>query len=395
MSSPQNHSTRVGSGPGSLLQLFLDGSAHTKAQLTRTTGLSRSTVSSRIDVLVRKGLLKPAGEAASSGGRPPAQIEFNRRAKIVISADLGVTHGVVALSDLGGEILAMTQEKIRIADGPELVLDWLVTCARKLLAEGGYAEEAVAGIGVGVPGPVEFITGRPTNPPLMPSWEGFSIPDYLRESFDLPVLVDNDVNILALGEQAMLWPNIDDLVFIKVATGIGAGIISGGALQRGARGTAGDLGHVLVPYSRNSPRDPKDERDLEAIASGTAIAAWLTTKGIAAKTSEDVVELVRGGNVEAIQATRQAGREIGEVLAILVNTLNPSTIVIGGSIAASGEELLAGIREVIYHRSTPLATQNLSIVQSQAGYAGGVLGAAIMVIQRVLSVEAVNLLCEE
>ena len=395
MSGIQQSAPRRGSGPGELLQIFLDGSAHTKAQLALITGLSRSTVSSRIDVLVNKQLLIPAGEASSSGGRPPAQVEFNRKARIVIAADLGVTHGVVALSDLGGELLATHRESIRIADGPEIVLDWLVSWAHTLLAEGGYPAGSVAGIGVGVPGPVEHLTGRPTNPPLMPGWEGFSIPDYLRQSFDLPILVDNDVNILALGERAMLWPDVSDLVFIKVATGIGAGIVSRGVLQRGAQGTAGDLGHVQVPYSKHSPRDPEDEHDLEAVASGSAIARWLTSRGIVARTSQDVVELVRAGNAEAIQATRQAGREIGEVLATLVNILNPSIIVMGGSIAESGEHLLAGIREVVYHRSTPLATQNLSIVQSQSGESGGVLGAAIMVIQEVLSVEAIDTLCAE
>ena len=306
-----------------------------------------------------------------------------------------MTHGVVALADLGGELLAIHRERIRIADGPEVVLDWLVACAQRLLAEGEYAVASVAGIGVGVPGPVEHLTGRPTNPPLMPGWDGFSIPDYLRRSFDLPVLVDNDVNILALGERAMLWPGVADLVYIKVATGIGAGIVSGGALQRGAEGTAGDLGHVQVPYSKHSPRDPEDERDLEAVASGTAIANWLTARGTTARTSQDVVDLVRAGNDEAIQATRQAGREIGEVLATLVSILNPSIIVMGGSISRSGEHLLAGMREIVYRRSTPLATQNLSIVQSQSGETGGVMGAAIMVIQEVLSVDAIDALCTE
>jgi predicted NBD/HSP70 family sugar kinase len=386
---------RFSSGPGSLLQVFLDGSAHTKAQLSLITGLSRSTVSARVDVLVSKGLLQAAGEAASSGGRPPAQIEFNRRARIVIAADLGVTHGVVAISDLSGEILAIHRENIRIADGPEPVLDWLVACAKKLLAEGGFVESSVAGIGVGVPGPVEHLTGRPTNPPLMPGWDDFCIPNYLREAINLPVLVDNDVNILALGEHALLGFDVDDLVFVKVATGIGAGVISGGTLQRGARGTAGDLGHVQVPYNRSSTRDPKDELDLEAIASGTAIARQLSEMGVVAHTSQDVFELLRSRNAQSIQATRQAGREIGEVLATLVNILNPAMIILGGSIGGSGEELLAGIREVVYHRSTPLSTQNLSIVQSQAGDTGGVVGAAIMVIQRVLSIDSVDALCSE
>ena len=152
----------------------------------------------------------------------------------------------------------------------------------------------------------------------------------------MPVLVDNDVNILALGEHAVGWPGVDDLIFVKVSTGIGAGIIAGGVLQRGAQGSAGDMGHVQVPYSHDSPRPRGDERDLEAIASGTAIAAALREQGFDAAGSSDVVDLVRAGNPLAMAATRQAGREVGEVLATVVNMLNPSIIVIGGSIARAG-----------------------------------------------------------
>jgi glucokinase len=183
----------------------------------------------------------------------------------------------------------------------------------------------------------------------------------------------------------MSFPDASDLIFVKVATGIGAGIISGGQLQRGAKGSAGDLGHVRVPYSPDSSLQPGDERELEELASGTAIAAALRAQGLEAESSADVVELVRSGNVAAIEATRQAGREVGEVLATVVNLLNPSIIVLGGSIARAGEHLLAGVREVVYRRSIPLATQHLAIVQTQAGERAGVLGAAIMVAREVLA----------
>jgi predicted NBD/HSP70 family sugar kinase len=224
----------------------------------------------------------------------------------------------------------------------------------------------------------------------MPGWDRFDVPGYVQRTFPVTVLVDNDVNILALGEHALSWPGVDDLVFVKVSTGIGAGIISGGVLQRGAQGSAGDMGHVHVPYSRDSPRPAGDERDLEAIASGTAIAADLRAQGIDAAGSTDVVALVRAGNPAAIAATRQAGREVGEVLATVVNMLNPSIIVVGGSIARAGEHLLAGVREVVYRRSIPLATQHLGIVQSQGGSRAGTLGAAMMVTQHVLAPASVD-----
>ncbi|MCR2783816.1 MULTISPECIES: ROK family transcriptional regulator [unclassified Microbacterium] len=370
---------------GEIFQILRDGRARTKAELATLTGLARSTVSSRVDALLASGLVRPAGEAVSTGGRPPVRIAFNPLAGFVLAVDLGATHATVAVADLAGHILGSRTRQLDIADGPEPVLDSVLADADALLGDIGAPPERLVGVGIGVPGPVEHSTGRPTNPPIMPGWDRFDVPGYVQATYQVPVLVDNDVNILALGEQALGWPGVEDLVFVKVATGIGAGIISGGQLQRGAQGSAGDMGHVQVPYSHDSPRPPGDERDLEAIASGTAIAAELRAQGIEARASSDVVTLVRSGNPAAIAATRQAGREVGEVLATVVNMLNPSLIVIGGSIARAGEHLLAGVREVVYRRSIPLATQHLGIVQSQAGETAAVLGAAIMVTRHVLA----------
>lgn len=371
-------------GTGEIFQILRDGHARTKAELAALTGLARSTVASRVDALLAADLLRPAGEAVSTGGRPPARVAFNPRAGLVLAVDLGATHATVAVADLAGVILDARTRAIDIGDGPEALLD-------AILAEGSALLEATAGglplvgVGIGVPGPVEHSTGRPTNPPIMPGWDRFDVPGYVQRTFDVPVLVDNDVNILALGEQATSWPRVDDLVFVKVSTGIGAGIIAGGQLQRGAQGSAGDMGHVQVPMSAGSARQPGDERDLEALASGSALAVALRAEGHDVHTASDVVGLVRAGNAAAIEATRQAGRDVGEVLATVVNLLNPSIIVLGGSIARAGEHLLAGVREVVYRRSIPLATQHLAIVQSQAGDRAAVLGAAIMVAREVLS----------
>lgn len=377
-------------GAGEIFQILRDGTARTKAELAALTGLARSTVSTRVDALLATGLLAPAGEAASTGGRPPAQVAFNPRAGVILAIDLGATHATIAVADLAGTLLATETHPQDIAAGPETVLDAVLVAGAALLMSAGGGVAQLAGVGIGVPGPVEHETGRPTNPPIMPGWDRFDIPAHVHRTFEVPVLVDNDVNILALGEQALSWPAVADLVFVKVSTGIGSGIISGGELQRGAQGSAGDLGHVQVPFSRDSPRAPEDERDLEAIASGSAIAADLRAAGIDAPDGAAVVELVRSGHPAAIDAVRQAGREVGEVLATVVNLLNPSVIVIGGSVSRAGEHLLAGVREVVYRRSIPLATQHLGIVQSRAGSTAGVLGAAIMVTQRVLSPAAVD-----
>ncbi|REJ04238.1 ROK family protein [Microbacterium bovistercoris] len=371
-------------GTGEIFQILRDGLARTKAELADLTGLARSTVASRVDGLLAAGLITPAGEAVSTGGRPPARVAFNPVAGLVLAVDLGATHSTVAVADLSGRILDSGTRPIDIADGPESLLDAILSDGARLL-DGASISAPLVGVGIGVPGPVEHSTGRPTNPPIMPGWDRFDIPRYVQRRFDVPVLVDNDVNILALGEQVTAWPQVQDLIFVKVATGIGAGIISGGELQRGAQGSAGDMGHVQVPRASGSTRDPQDERDLEALASGFAIAGALRAAGIPADSSSDVADLVRAGNSAAIEATRQAGRDVGEVLATVVNLLNPSIIVLGGSIARAGEHLLAGVREVVYRRSIPLATQNLTIVQTQAGERAAVLGAAIMVARHVLS----------
>ncbi|GAA2948700.1 ROK family protein [Microbacterium luteolum] len=372
-------------GTGEIFQILRDGHARTKAELAALTGLARSTVALRVDALLAADLLRPAGEAASTGGRPPARVAFNPRAGVVLAVDLGATHATVAVADLAGVILDARTRTIDIGDGPEALLDTILSDGTALLETPTAAGLPLLGVGIGVPGPVEHSTGRPTNPPIMPGWDRFDVPRYVQQTFDVPVLVDNDVNILALGEQATSWPQVDDLIFVKVSTGIGSGIIAGGQLQRGAQGSAGDMGHVQVPTGAGSAREPGDERDLEALASGSALAVALREDGHDVQSASDVVDLVRAGNAAAIEATRQAGRDVGEVLATVVNLLNPSIIVLGGSIARAGEHLLAGVREVVYRRSIPLATQHLAIVQSQAGDRAAVLGAAIMVAREVLS----------
>jgi predicted NBD/HSP70 family sugar kinase len=219
----------------------------------------------------------------------------------------------------------------------------------------------------------------------MPGWDGFDVPGRLTAELGAPTLVDNDVNVMALGEHFAHWPGTAHLMLVKVATGIGSGIISDGELRRGAQGAAGDLGHVAVPGGGDVPCRCGNTGCLEAIASGAALAAALRARGHATATSRDVVALARGGSVEAVQLVRAAGRDIGEVLSTAVSLLNPSVIVIGGALAAAGEHLLAGVREVVYRRSLPLATQHLRIVPSRSGERAGVIGAAVMVVERVLS----------
>ncbi|WP_350000778.1 ROK family transcriptional regulator [Pseudarthrobacter sp. WHRI 8279] len=370
---------------GDIFQLLRDGKARTRAELAGTTGLARSTVAARIDALIASGLVGPAGEATSSGGRPPSRFAFNPAARVVLAVDIGATHVALAVTDLGGSVLAERRMDQQVADGPEKVLGLVVREAAKLLASASRGVPDLAGVGIGLPGPVEHDTGRPVTPPIMPGWDGFDVVRFVQRSLPVPVLVDNDVNIMALGERTAHWPDHDNFIFVKVATGIGAGIISSGELQRGANGTAGDLGHVRVPRGDDVLCRCGNHGCLEALASGPAIAAALRNEGLEAAKGADVVSLVAHGSQQAIQALRQAGRDVGDVLATVVNLLNPSVIVIGGSIGDSGEHLVAGVREVVYRRSLPLATSQLRIGLSHAGDKAAILGASQLVTRHVLS----------
>ncbi|MFB9711346.1 ROK family protein [Streptosporangium sandarakinum] len=372
-------------GAGALLKILRDGQARTRAELVQLTGLARSTLGQRLDALVSQRWVVPAEEAISSGGRPAVAFTFNRSARVVLAADLGATHARVAVTDLGTEVLAERAAEVPIDRGPEETLRWLQRTFEEMLAESGHTVGEVCGIGVGLPGPVEHSSGRPVNPPIMPGWDGFPVPEWLGERLGAPVLVDNDVNIMALGEHWAARPEADHLIFVKVGTGIGCGIISDRRLHRGAQGAAGDIGHIQVSPTLDVVCRCGNRGCLEAVASGAAVAARLREAGVEATGGRDIVRLVRSGNTQAVQLIRQAGREIGEVLASIVNFFNPSVIVVGGDVAEAGEQILAGLREVIYSRSLPLATQHLTITASDLGDRAGVIGAAVMVIEHVLA----------
>ncbi|WKN49277.1 ROK family protein [Nocardioides sp. Arc9.136] len=373
-----------------VFELLRDGQPRTRAQLADLSGLARSTIASRIDVLLRLGLVAPYGGGVSTGGRPPSLLALNPGAWVVAGVDIGASHATAALSDLSGTILAERRADLDVALGPDHVLGWVERVVADLLADQGREVGELAAIGMGLPGPVEHSSGRAINPPIMPGWDEYDVPGHVQRAFDVPVLVDNDVNIMALGEQHAHLPDTADLVFIKVSTGIGAGLISGGQLQRGAQGTAGDLGHVAVARAAEVLCRCGNQGCLEAVAAGPAVARALRESGVDAAGSADVVALVRSGDPRAVQAVRQAGRDLGEVLATLVNMINPSAIVIGGSLADAGESLLAGIREVVYQRSLPLATQHLAVTTSRAGERAGVIGAAALAIGHVLSPEHID-----
>lgn len=392
MSESQRMAPAVPSGASELFQLLRDGLPYTRAELAEMAGIARSTVGLRVDELLTLGLIAPVGEAVSSGGRPPSQFALNPGARLVLAVDCGASHQTVVIADLAATILASDQQHLPIADGPVTVLAHSIETARRLLASIGRSESDLLAAGIGLPGPVEHATGRAIRPPIMPGWDGFDVPGFVMEHLGIPALVDNDVNAMAIGERTVAFPDVDDLIFVKVATGIGCGIFSGGMLQRGAQGTAGDLGHVRVARGDSVTCDCGNTGCLEALASGPAIARQLREQGVDAYTSADVIELVARGDARAIAAVHQAGRDIGEVLTTCVSLINPSVIVVGGSMAETGKYLVEGIHDVVYARAMPIATASLSIVLSKAGERAGVIGASVLASEHALSPQSVDVL---
>ena len=270
---------------GAILELVRTGRATTRGDLVSLTGLARSTVAQRIDALLANRLLVSGGDSASTGGRPPATLEFNSEAGVVLAGDIGAMHSRVAVTDLAGRVLSQRTEEIPVAEGPERVLSWLEGEFDSLLAEAGQDADRVRGVGVGLPGPVEFATGRPVTPPIMPGWNLYPVGERLAERFGVLALVDNDVNIMAVGEHWSRWRDKAFLMFVKVGTGIGCGLVAGGHVHRGADGAAGDIGPAIRDVMQEIDRDVAvyDVRSMAAhLDNGSAfmpfrLGAFMTT----------------------------------------------------------------------------------------------------------------------
>jgi predicted NBD/HSP70 family sugar kinase len=374
---------------GQLLELIRHGDGVTRADLVTMTGLARSTITVRVDLLLEDDLVIEAGEARSTGGRPPVILRFNADAGVVLVADLGATHARFAVTNLDADVLAEQSMDLLVSDGPETVLSATQFMFDELLAVAGKTVADVRGVGIGVPGPVDFEHGTLADPPIMPGWNDYPVGARFEHQYGVPVLVDNDVNIMALGEYWDSDAAADDMMFVKVGTGIGSGLILNGHLHRGAKGAAGDIGHIQAGVTDVMCRCG-NVGCLEASASGGALATQLADLGHDTRDGRDVVALAATGNTDAAQAIRTAGRTIGDILAGVVNLLNPAEIVIGGDLAQAGQPLLAGIRETVYRRSTTLNTNDLTIRSSELGDRAGVIGAAALVIEHILDPTAID-----
>jgi glucokinase-like ROK family protein len=390
------------------LVLVLDevrlGRSRSRSELTERTGLGRAIVAQRLGELIERGLVVEGDPGPSTGGRPPRQLTFRSDAGHLLVADLGATSIDVAMTTLDGQILGHRDEPAEIQTGPEAGLGRVEQLFDQLVASVATVPGRLWGIGIAVPGPVEFASGRPISPPIMPGWDGYPIRERFAARYGAPVWVDNDVNVLALGEwRSGVAAGHDDVVVVKIGTGIGSGIISGGRLHRGAQGSAGDVGHIQVTDDPTVICRCGNIGCLEALAGGGALgrageAAALDGRSARLRTAldqrgrvtaEDVARAASFGDPVAVALLQSAGRRIGSMLASVVNFFNPSLIVIGGGVANSPDLFLASIRESVYRRSLPLATRDLLIQRSSLGGLAGVIGGASMVVDELFSREAI------
>lgn len=373
-------------GPGEVLELIRDRGALTRGDVLDLTGLSRMTVSSRIDALLDAGLIVERGTERVTGGRPSKRLEFNTSHAGVIAASVDTTHTTVALTDLSGRIYAEERIDVAVADGPDRTLA-LVTDRARALVDATPGVGRIAAIGISLPGPIDPDTGRPSQPPIMPGWDAYPVPDHLSEILGVPALVANDADAAALGEQRSAHPDSRSLCFIKVSSGIGTGIVLGGQVYRGTDGGAGDIGHVKIA-GHDEVCQCGARGCLAAAASGGAIARALTALGKPATSGSDVGEYLAAGDTDAQRLTQEAGRILGEVVATVVSLLNPAEVVLGGMLASA--PLLTGVRETLYPRSLPRATRHLTVSLSTLGAHAATAGLAALVVDREYSAAAVN-----
>jgi glucokinase-like ROK family protein len=377
-----------------LLAELRDQGPLSKAQLADRLQVSRTTIAAEVTRLAELGLAQEAGLAASRGGRRSTMVDLAEEIRFVGIA-VGATGMSVGVTDGRLAVLATRSRPCDIRQGPEAVLAAALGLVRELLDEVGV--DRPAGAGIGVPGPVDFHRGVSVSPPIMPGWDGYPVRDAVSRELGCPVVLDNDVNVLAVGEQhAGVAKSARDFLYVKIGTGIGCGIVIDGELYRGVDGCAGDIGHIRVE-DFGPTCACGNTGCLEAFSGGAALARDATTAARAGRspallalleekgelTAVDVGLAVAQGDVQAVQLIRDSGRHIGQVLASLVSFFNPGLIVIGGRVTGLGHALLAEIRGVTYRRSLPLATGSLPIVLSELGDEGGVIGAARLISESV------------
>ena len=367
-----------------IIQVLAETGALSRADLARATLLAFSTVSALVSDLQDEGLVTEDMERSTGGttmGRPATLLRLGRKAGLAVGVEVGKQHIRAVMSDLAHSVLAERSHKIDADLSAEQSVPLVVAAVEGLLEDADASRDEVVGVGLALPGPIRLPTSEVGDSSILPGWIGKQAKHVMENALQLDVLVGNDANLGALGE--WIWGAgraSDDMVFVKAATGVGAGMILGGRLYTGSFGTAGEIGHT--PVVREGPICRCGNRGcLEMVAGTQAILGALRATHGASLTMHDVVVAAAGGDAGCIRAVGDAGRAIGEAAAILCNLVNPDTIVIGGELAAGGELLLGPMREAIRRSSLRSAADDVSVVTGELGDRAVSMGAVGLVLR--------------
>jgi predicted NBD/HSP70 family sugar kinase/biotin operon repressor len=353
-----------------------------RADLARHTGLSRSTVSTIVAGLQAEGMVVDRdadGRPTAGGGRPPALIALDPGAGIAIGIDFGKRHLSVALADLSHELIAEERREMPDDYGADAAMERAAELVEMLLDDLGADSGRVLGVGMGLPGPIHR-SGVVGSSAILPGWAGTHAAELMGERLGMEVWLRNDANLGALAES--IWgagSGAAALVYLKLATGIGAGIVLGGRLFEGAGGTAGEIGHTSLDETGDICRCGS-RGCLETYASGNAIAALLTRSLKEQISLDDVLARSAEGDPGCRRALADAGRHIGAAVADLCNLINPERIVVGGSMGTAGDVLLDPLREAVGLRAIPSAAEDVVIVPGELGERAELLGAVALVL---------------
>ncbi|WP_339620699.1 ROK family protein [uncultured Salinibacterium sp.] len=383
----------ISTGSGVVLDLIRSGQATTRTDLISQLGWSRITLARRLDELLNAAIIVSAGQSDSRGGRPPEEFVVNKDAGLLLAMDIGGSHSRLAITDLVSTILLEDEADIGLEHGPDDIFDWSCQVFDHMLGLLGKSRADVRGIGVGVPGPVDSASGRIASPQLNSQWADVVVKDYFPDDYRAVFAVDRDVNILAVGEHRLGWPEFDDAIVLKVGMGIGCGLVLNGRVYHGGRGGAGDLAH--------SPSGGAEvclcgrTGCLDTVASGRAIKRELNALGASVRTSADIVALADSGHGGVAGLLAAAGDHIGRALLDSVALLNPSVVVVGGNIAQAGAILLDPIRDRLLRDATAFSRRDLVVIPATMGHQAGVIGASLIVQDALFEADRISRLTRE
>lgn len=366
-----------------------------RIELSRQMNLTRAAITAIVSDLQSAGLVREI-EAHYPSGRRPIVLEINPDRGHVVGIDMGATHVTILVTDYSARVVREMDEPLDINEGPTVCLPRVEALVHQILAEAGLSLKDISAVGAGVPGPVVAGVGV-MGPPIMPGWDGYPIRDDLAKRFGVPVSLSNDAELGAIGEWAYgAGRGERDLAYIKVGTGIGAGLLLDGQIYRGATGSSGEIGHITI--EENGPICTCGNRGcLEALAGGRAIAnraiqeinngrRTLLTEisPVSQIRSRDVIAAARRGDLLSQQIVSEAGVHLGTALASLVNLFNPSMVVVGGGVAQIGDLLLEPIRETVHQRSLLPASRSVRITSALLGRRSSAMGAVVQALSIVL-----------